>query len=67
MRFHRLGEDLSSYEETVKEKVWKDAMVEEHESIIKNDVWNVVPGPKGKSIMTSKCLYNIKHGVDGSI
>eukprot|EP00253_Pinus_taeda_P030515 PITA_30515 len=42
-------------------------MVEEYESIMKNDIWDVVSKPKGKSMVTSKWLFKIKHGVDGSI
>lgn len=42
-------------------------MVEEYESIMKNGVWDVVQRLKGKSMVTSKWLYKIKHGVDGSI
>jgi len=36
------------YEDVAKQQVWKDAMVEEYQSIMKNDVWEVVPRPKGK-------------------
>ena len=42
-------------------------MNEEYESIMKNDVWDVVPRPQDKSIVTFKWLYKIKHGVDGSV
>lgn len=35
----------SSFEEAVKQQVWKDAMNEEYESIMKNDVRDVVPRP----------------------
>ena len=42
-------------------------MAEEYESIMKNDVQDVVPRSKGKSVVTSKWLFKIKHGVDGSI
>ena len=34
---------------------------------MKNDVWDIVPKPKGKSIVSSKWIYKIKHAVDGSI
>ena len=34
---------------------------------MKNDLWDVVPRPKGKSIVTSKWIYKIKHAVDDSI
>ena len=42
-------------------------MHEEYPSIMKNDVWDVVPRPEGKSIVTSKWIYKIKHAVDGII
>ena len=42
-------------------------MIEEYQSIMKNDVWDVVPRPKGKSVVTSKWIYKIKHATDGSI
>jgi hypothetical protein len=39
----------------------------EYTSIMKNDVWDIVPRPEGKSIVISRWLYKIKHAVDGSI
>ena len=39
-------------------------MNEEYEFIMKNDVWDVVPRPQDKTVVTSKWLYKIKHGVD---
>ena len=42
-------------------------MIEEYQSIMKNDVWNVVPRPKGKSVVTSKWIYKIKHAADDRI
>jgi hypothetical protein len=42
-------------------------MMEEYQSIMKNDVWEVVPRPEGKSVVTSKWIYKIKHAADGSI
>jgi hypothetical protein len=45
----------------------KDAMTEEYQSIIKNDVWEIVPRPKNKDVVSFKWLYKIKHVVDGSI
>ena len=38
-----------------------------YQSIMKNDVWEVVPRPEGNSIVTSKWIYKIKHAADGSI
>ena len=42
-------------------------MIEEYQSIMKNDVWDVVPRPEGKLVVTSKWIYKIKHAADGSI
>eukprot|EP00253_Pinus_taeda_P021776 PITA_21776 len=42
-------------------------MQEEYSSIMKNDVWEVVPRPEGKSVVTSRWLYKVKHAADGNI
>ena len=42
-------------------------MIEEYQSIMKNDVWDIVPRPEGNSVVTSKWIYKIKHATDGSI
>ena len=34
--------------EAMKQKEWVDSMVKEYQSIINNDVWEVVPRPKNK-------------------
>jgi hypothetical protein len=46
----------TSYEEAAKKKEWKDAMVEEYQSIVKNDVWDVVPRLKEKTVVSSKWI-----------
>ena len=57
----------SSYEEAASQQFWREAMQEEYSSIMKNDVWEVVPRPEGKSVVTSRWLYKVKHAADGSI
>ena len=42
-------------------------MIEDYQSIMKNDVWDIVPRPKGKYVVTSKWIYKIKHAADCSI
>ena len=42
-------------------------MLDEYRSIMKNNVWEVVPRLEGKSIVSSKWIYKIKHVADGSI
>lgn len=42
-------------------------MMEGYQSIMKNDAWEIVSRLEGKSMMTSKWMYKIKHAVDGNI
>ena len=52
---------IIDYEEAANQQVGRDSMMEEYQSIMKNDLWDVVPRPKGKLVVTSKWIYNIKH------
>ena len=54
------------YKEAAEKKEWNNSMIEEYQLIMKNDVWDVVPRPKGKSIVTSKWIYKITHAADGN-
>ena len=40
-----IDSEPSTFEEAVEKQEWKDAMMEEYQSIMKNDVWEVVPRP----------------------
>ena len=62
-----IDSDPSSFEEAAGQQVWKDAMMEEYQSIMKNNVWDIVPRPGRKFAMTSKWIYKLKHTADGSI
>jgi hypothetical protein len=42
-------------------------MMKDYQSIMKNDVWDIVSRPEGKFVVTSKWIYKIKHIVDGRI
>ena len=57
----------SSYKEAASQHVWVDAMIEEYSSIMKNDVWEVVPKQTRKLVVTSRWIYKIKHAAHGSI
>jgi hypothetical protein len=57
----------STFEEASSRQVWRDAMMEEYNSIMTNDVWEIVPRPEGKSVVTSRWLYKLKHAIDASI
>jgi hypothetical protein len=57
----------TNYEEFVGKKEWKDSMVKEYQSIVKNDVWDVVMRPKEKLVVSSMWIFKTNHVVDGSI
>jgi hypothetical protein len=59
--------ELTCYEEAAEKKEWKDAMIEEYWSIVKNDIWDVVPRPKEKTVVSSKWIYKTKHSTDGNV
>ena len=42
-------------------------MTEEYQLIMKNDVWDIVPKLEGKSVVSSKWIYKIKHAAGESI
>ena len=42
-------------------------MIEEYQSIMKNDVWEIVLRTEKKSVVTLKWIYNIKYAADGNI
>lgn len=67
MMSHISDSEPSRFEEAVGLQVWKDAMMEEYQTIMKNDVWDIMSRLKNKSVVTSKWIYKIKHVADGSI
>ena len=64
---HIIDTKPSCHGEAAGQQVWQDAMTEEYQSIMKNDVWDIVPRPEGKSVVTSKWIYKIKRTIDGSV
>ena len=62
-----VDQEPTSYEEAMQKKEWVEEMIEEYQSIMKNDVWDIVPKLEGKSVVSSKWIYKIKHAADGSI
>jgi hypothetical protein len=41
-----------TFAQAVDQQVWREAMLEEYDSIMRNDVWEVVLRPVGKSVVT---------------
>jgi hypothetical protein len=42
---HIIDSETSYHGEASGEQVWQDAMTKEYQSILKNDVWDIVPRP----------------------
>ena len=59
--------EMSSFTEAVQQSVWVDAMEEEYDSIVRINVWDVVPRPKNKSVVSFRCLYKVKQATYGSV
>jgi hypothetical protein len=59
-----IEKEPTCFEEAIQKKEWVDAMTKEYQSIIKNDVWEVVPKPNNKDVVSSKWIYKMKHIVD---
>ena len=56
-----------SFEEAVQEPTWVDSMVEEYDSIVRNNAWEIVPRLVGKSVVDSKWIYKVQQAADGSV
>ena len=41
-----VDQEPTSYEEATQNKEWVEAMTEEYQLIMKNDVWDIVPKPE---------------------
>jgi hypothetical protein len=64
---HITDTEPSYHGEEAGQQVWQDAMTEEYQSIMKNDVWDIVLRSKGKFVVNSKWIYKIKHATDGNV
>ena len=62
-----VDKEPTCFEEATKQKEWVNSMVNKYQSIKSNDVWEIVPRPKDKSVVSSKWIYKTKHLGDGSI
>ena len=49
-----VDQEPTSYEEATQKKECVEATMEEYQSIMKNDVWDIVPKPENKSVVSSK-------------
>ena len=57
----------SNFREAAQHDVWQEAILEEYDSIMKNQVWEVVSRPQGKKVVGSRWSYKVKHATDKSM
>jgi hypothetical protein len=46
---------------------WEKAMEVEHESLMKNQTWDLIALPLGKKSIGCKWVYKVKYKVDGTL
>jgi len=63
-------EELQNVEEALtceNFKEWKCAMQEEHDSLMTNNTWTLVPLPVGRKPVSCKWVFKIKQGANGEV
>ena len=57
----------SSFQEVLQQPTWVDAMVQEYDSIVKNNTWEIVPRSVEKSMVGSRWMYKVKQVANASV
>jgi hypothetical protein len=55
-----LNEEPTCFEEAIQKKKWEDVVTEEYQSIMKNEVWEIVPRSKNKDGVSYRWLFKNK-------
>ena len=56
-----------TYRSALADPHWRAAMVEEHDALLQNHTWDLVPRPAGANIVTGKWIFNHKFRAYGSL
>lgn len=57
----------TSVDETLCDEKWTVAMNDEHQALLNNGTWHLVPPLRGKNVIGCKWVYKIKRRADGQI
>ena len=60
-------ETPSTFEEAKGKDKWKEAMLENYISLMKNDTWELTTLLEEKNLVSCKCIYKTKFTSDGAI
>lgn len=66
MHANSTAEEPATVDDALGDPKWFAAMDSEHQALLRNHTWHLVPKPKGKNIIGCK-VYKVKHKADGSI
>jgi len=56
-----------TYRSALVDPNWRAAMVEEHDALLQNHTWDLVPRPAGANIVIGKWIFKHKFQADGSL
>jgi hypothetical protein len=59
--------DPHTYIEVVGNPLWEEAMYEEHDSLLENQTWDLVPLPPGRKLVRFKWVYRTKREANGQV
>ena len=60
-------EEPTTLDEALEDKNWVAAMNSEHQALLWNKTWHLVPLPKGKNVIGCKWVYKVKCKADGTV
>jgi histone deacetylase 1/2 len=61
------SEEPASLSEALQDQNWAKAMESEHQALLRNNTWHLVPRPKGRNIIGYKWVYKVKRKADGTV
>ena len=59
--------NTDTYHSALADPNWRAAMVEEHDALLKNHTWDLVPCPPLANIVTGKWIFKHKFNTDGTL
>jgi len=60
-------EEPATLDEALGDRNWAAAMENEHQALLRNKTWHLVPLPKGKNVIGCKWVYKVKRKADGTV
>jgi hypothetical protein len=68
MHFYMVqSSDPHTYSEVVGNPLWEETMQEDHDSLLENQYWDLVPLPPGRKLVRCKWVYRTKRVENGQV